>query len=270
MDDAADRAAGSARELARRIGTEHHDVLVVLGTGLASTATLLGAGDDGLPLDTLSYFPPFTAGGHVALGWSIPIDGRRVLVFGGRCHLYEGHGAAEVVHPVRTAIALGCSTVILTAASGGIRPDLGTGSIVVVEDHLNLTGHSPLVGPHFTEMSGAYDPALQQLALAAPDPAAGVVAARPGVYAQVTGPQLETPAEVHMLRTLGADVVGMSMALEAIAAREAGARVLGLALVTNPAASEESAIEVAGIGAIGADAAPAVAAIVQHVVGSLP
>lgn len=269
MDHTADRAAGSARELARRIGTEHHDVLVVLGTGLAGTAALLGA-DDGLPLDTLSYFPPFTAGGHVALGWSLPGDGRRVLVFGGRCHLYEGHDASEVVHPVRTAIAMGCTTVILTTAVGGIRPDLGTGSIMVVEDHLNLTGHSPLAGPAFVEMTGAYDPSLRASALATPDPAAtALLAPQPGVYAQVSGPQLETPAEVRLLRTLGADVVGMSMALETIAAREAGARVLGLAVVTNPAASDGAAVEVGGLGAIGAAAAPAVAAVVRHVVGSL-
>jgi purine-nucleoside phosphorylase len=270
MDDPADRAARSARELARRIGSDHHDVLVVLGTGLAGTTELLGASDDGLPLDTLPFFPPFTAGGHVPLGWSVSLAGRRVLVFGGRCHLYEGHEPAEVVHPVRTAIAAGCATVILSTATGGLRPDLETGSVMVVEDHLNLTGRSPLTGPTFVEMTGAYDPTLRALALGTPDPAAAVLARRPGVYAQIGGPQLETPAEVRMLRALGADVVGMSLALEVIAARHAGARVLGLAVVTNPAAADDAAVDVAGLAAIGAAAGPAVAAIVRHVVGSLP
>jgi purine-nucleoside phosphorylase len=268
MDDAADRAERSARELARRSGRERHDVLVVLGTGLARTAELLGAGDDGLPLDTLPFFPPFSVDGHVALGWSVSVAGRQVLLYGGRCHLYEGHAPRDVVHPVRTAMAAGCTTVVLTAAAGGLRSDLGNGSVVVVEDHLNLTGCSPLDGPVFVDMTGAYDPGLQALALAAPDPARAALARRPGVYAQVRGPQLETPAEIRMLGTLGADVVGMSMALETIAARQAGARVLGLAVVTNPAATHEAALDVAGIGAVGAAAAPAVAAIVRHVVGS--
>ncbi len=270
MDEAADRAARSARELARRIGTEHNDVLLVLGTGLSGTAELLGAGDDSLPLDTLPFFPPFAVGGHRAQGWSVPIDGRRVLILGGRSHLYEGLAPDTVVHPVRTGIAAGCSTVILTSAAGGIRPGLRTGSIMVVEDHLNLTGRSPLSGPAFVEMTAAYAPHLRAAALAAPAPAAGVVDPRPGVYVQVSGPQLETPAEVRMLRTAGADVVGMSMALETIAARDEGADVLGLALVTNPAASEEGAVDLTDIWAVGAGAAPAVAAIVRHVVGSLP
>lgn len=270
MDDAADRAARSARELARRIGIEHHDVLVVLGTGLAGTARLLGSGDDGLPLDTLPFFPPFTAGGHVSLGWSVPLGSRRVLVFGGRSHLYEGHQPVDLVHPVRMAIAAGCTTVILSAASGGIRPDLGTGSIMVVEDHINLTGRSPLTGPAFVEMTDAYDPLLRNLALASPDPAARVLVREPGVYAQVSGPQLETPAEVRMLGMLGADVVGMSMALETIAARHAGARVLGLAVVTNPAAADGAAVDLTDVAGVGDGAGPAVAAVVRHVVGSLP
>jgi purine-nucleoside phosphorylase len=268
MEDAASRAAQSARELTRRIGQDHHDVLVVLGTGLSIVAETLGAGEDSLPLDTLPYFPAYSAGGHRAHGWSVPIDGRLVLVLGGRCHLYEGLDAVEVVHPVRTGIAAGCSTVILTAAVGGIRDDLTTGSVMVVADHLNLTGCSPLVGPDFVDMGGAYAPALRDLAMGAADD--GAVSPLPGVYAQVSGPQLETPAEVEMLRRLGADVVGMSMAIETIAARQAGADVLGLALVSNPAAAHGTAIDLADVTAVGATAAPAVAAVVRRVVGSLP
>lgn len=270
MYDADDLAARSARELARRIGTDHHDVLVVLGSGLSGAAEILGAGEDSLPLDTLPSFPPYTAAGHRAHGWSLPVEGRRVLVLGGRCHLYEGIGPAEAVHPLRTGIAAGCTTVVLTTAVGGIRDDLTTGSIMVVEDHLNLTGRSPLSGPAFVDMVDAYDPRLRELALATPEPAGALISPRPGVYAQVPGPQFETPAEVRMLRTAGADVVGMSMALETIAARHAGARVLGLALVTNAAATAATALpEIAVISSVGAAAAPAVAAIVRHVVGSL-
>ncbi len=174
-----------------------------------------------------------------------------------------------MVHPLRTGIAAGCHTVMLTAAAGALRDDLATGSLMVVEDHLNLTGRSPLVGPDFVDMTDAYAPRLRALALAAPAPAAAVLATRPGVYAQLPGPQFETPAEIRMLRRAGADVVGMSMALETIAARQAGAAVLGLVLVTNPAASADTTIDVTDIAEVGIAAVPAVAAIVRHVVGSL-
>jgi len=272
MDDAAERAARSARELARRTGTDRHDVLLVLGSGLTGAAELLGAGADSLPLDTLPFFPPYTAAGHRAHGWSVPIGGRRVLILGGRCHLYEGIGAVEAVHPLRTGVAAGCTTVILTTAVGGIREDLQAGSLMVVEDHLNLTGASPLHGPEFVDMTDAYAPQLRALALSTPGTAGAIVAPRPGVYAQMRGPQFETPAEIRLLRTVGADVVGMSMALETITARHAGAEVLGLALVTNPAAGTappSSTGDLAAITAVGAAAAPAVAEVVRHVVGSL-
>ena len=272
MDDAAARAARSALELARRIGVDHHDVLVVLGSGLSGVAELLGGEDEWVPLDTLPFFPSYTADGHRAHGWSLELAGRRLLVLGGRSHLYEGLEPAEVVHPLRTGIAAGCSTVILTAAVGGIREDLIPGSIMVIEDHLNLTGRSPLVGPDFVDMVDAYSPALRALALATPDPgAAAALAERPGVYAQLPGPQFETPAEIRMLKAMGADVVGMSLALETIAARAGGVDVLGLAIVTNPAAGAEPPFsELAAIAAVGTAAAPAVAEVVRHVVGSLP
>jgi purine-nucleoside phosphorylase len=264
VTEAPDNAARTARELARRTGVEHHDVLVILGTGLAPAAEHLGATGPSIPLATLPFFPRYTATGHHAQGWSVPIGEKMVLVFGGRCHAYEGIELSEVVHPLRTGIAAGCSTVVLTAAVGGIRPDLVTGSVMAVSDHLNLTGRSPLSGPEFVDMVGAYSPALRALALSTP----GVPPMVSGVYAQVPGPQFETPAEIQMLRTLGADVVGMSMALETIAARHAGAAVLGLAVVTNTAAGTPS--EMAGIAETGAGATQTVADIVRHVVTSLP
>lgn len=272
MDDAAERAARSARELARRIGVDRHDVLIVLGSGLSGVAELLGGEEDWVPLDTLPFFPHYTAVGHRSHGWSVELAGQRLLVLGGRSHLYEGLEPAEVVHPLRTGIAAGCSTAILTAAVGGIRDDLDPGSVLVLEDHLNLTGRSPLLGADFVDMVDAYSPALRARAAATPDPgAAAALAERPGVYAQVPGPQFETPAEIRMLKALGADVVGMSMALETIAARAAGVDVLGLAVVTNPAAAAEPPLsELAAIAAVGTAAAPAVAEIIRHVVGSLP
>jgi purine-nucleoside phosphorylase len=270
MQDVLDRATHSARELARRMGVDHHDVLLVLGTGLSGAAEILGDGVNPLPLDTLPFFPQLGGAGHRALGWSVPIGQRRVLVLGGRCHLYEGLGPDAAVHPVRTGIAAGCSTVILTAAAGSVREDLATGSIMVVEDHLNLTGQSPLSGPVFVDLVDAYAPALRSLALRTPEPAAAAVAPHTGVYAQVHGPQFETPAEVRMLRAAGADVVGMSMAIETIAARHGGADVLGLALVTNRAAVSGDPPELEAISSVGRAAAPHVAAVVRHVVGSLP
>jgi purine-nucleoside phosphorylase len=261
MVEAADRAARTARELTRRTGVDHHDVLVILGTGLAGTAELLGAAGPSIPLATLPFFPHYTATGHHAQGWSVPLGDKMALVFAGRCHLYEGIDIVDVVHPLRTGIAAGCSTVVLTAAVGGIRADLLTGSVVAVSDHLNLTGRTPLIGPDFLDMVDAYSPELRQLALATP----GVAKPATGVYAQVLGPQFETPAEVAMLRTMGADVVGMSMATETIAARQAGAAVLGLAVVTNTAAGSGEHIAAAG-----AAAAPSVAEIIRHVVVSLP
>jgi purine-nucleoside phosphorylase len=263
MTDAPDNATRTARELARRTGVERHDVLVILGTGLATAAEQLGATGPSIPLATLPFFPRYTATGHHAQGWSVPIGDKMVLVFAGRCHAYEGIDLSEVVHPLRTGIAAGCSTVILTAAVGGIREDLTTGSVMAVADHLNLTGRSPLSGPEFVDMVGAYAPGLRAAALATP----GATLAE-GVYAQVPGPQFETPAEIRMLRTLGADVVGMSMAFETIAARHAGADVLGLAVVTNEAAG--AAMGTDDIAAAGATAVPVVAEIIRNVVVSLP
>jgi purine-nucleoside phosphorylase len=270
MEDAAQRAARSAAELGRRLGVDHHEVLVVLGSGLSHTGELLAEGEDAQPLETLPFWPAHTASGHRALAWSVALTGRRVLVLGGRSHLYEGLDAVEVVHPVRTGLATGARTVILTAAVGGIRADLTPGSVMVVEDHLNLTARSPLVGPASIDMVDAYARHLRALALATPPPAGGIVAAEAGVYAHVPGPQFETPAEISALRTLGADVVGMSMALETIAARHAGAEVLGLALVTNAAATAATPTAIAEVHTVGAAAAAAVADIVRHVVGSLP
>lgn len=222
-------AGRAADELARRTGAPRHDVAVVLGSGWRPAADALGDPAVEVAVADLPGFTPLGAPDHAGVARSVEVAGTRVLVLMGRTHLYEGHGPAQAVHAVRTACAAGASTVLLTNAAGGIDPSYRVGQPVLVSDHLNLTGFSPLVGPAFVDLSAAYDPALRALARELdPDLVEGV-------YAGLPGPHFETPAEIRMLRTLGADLVGMSTVLETIAARAAGARVGAIALVSNPA-----------------------------------
>ena len=226
----------SAARLAERTGRPAHDVAVVLGSGWAPAADLLGSADAEVALADLGGFPPSTVAGHTPTARSIDLGGSRVLVFLGRVHLYEGLTPAAVVHGVRTAVAAGCRAVVLTNAAGGIRPGLSVGQPVLISDHLNLTGKSPLAGAppsrgqRFVDLTDLYSARLRALAREA-DPELAE-----GVYAMLPGPHFETPAEITMLGRMGADLVGMSTALEAIAVRHLGAEVLGISLVTNPAA----------------------------------
>jgi purine-nucleoside phosphorylase len=160
----------------------------------------------------------------------VSVGETHVLGFLGRTHLYEGRGVEPVAHGVRVAAAAGCRIVILTNACGGLRPGLAVGDPVLISDHINLTGRTPLVGPRFVDLSDVYAARLRALVREI-DPSIAE-----GVYAQFHGPQYETPAEVRMAGVLGADLVGMSTALEAIAARAEGCEVLGISLVTNLAA----------------------------------
>ncbi|HLI40964.1 MAG TPA: purine-nucleoside phosphorylase [Streptosporangiaceae bacterium] len=227
-------AAASAARLVARAG--RHDVAVVLGSGWTPAADAIGAADAEIPLAELGGFPEPTVAGHAPAVRSVGTGPLRALVFLGRVHLYEGLPPSAVVHGVRTAVAAGCRAVVLTNAAGGIRPGLVVGQPVLISDHLNLTGASPLAGPppsagpRFVDLTGLYSPRLRALARDA-DPSLAE-----GVYAMLPGPQYETPAEITMLGRLGADLVGMSTVLEAIAARQLGAEVLGISLVTNLAA----------------------------------
>ena len=232
-DSAADPyelAAQAASALARATGALRHDVALVMGSGWASAADALGAAAAEVGMADLPGFVPPVVAGHGGTIRSVPVAGKRALVFLGRTHLYEGSGLASVVHGVRTAAAAGARTVVLTNAAGGLRQGMRPGQPVLIADHLNLTGRSPLVGPRFVDLTDLYSPRLRGLA-AQIDPSL-----EEGVYAQLPGPHFETPAEIRMLRILGADLVGMSTALEAIAARDAGIEVMGLSLVTNLAA----------------------------------
>ncbi len=223
-------AARAAAAVAEFTGVEHHDVAVVLGSGWAPAAAALGTPAAELPMSELPGFLPPSADGHRGQALSLVIAGKRVLVFLGRIHAYEGHDLSRVVHPVRTACAAGADVVILTNAAGGLRSDYRVGQPVLISDHLNLTARSPLVGAQFVDLVDAYSPRLREVARRV-DPGLA-----DGVYAAVPGPHYETPAEIRMLRTLGADLVGMSTVHETIAARAAGAEVLGVSLVTNLAA----------------------------------
>jgi purine-nucleoside phosphorylase len=223
-------ARQAATAIRDRTGVDEHDVAVILGSGWAPAAAELGAPTAVIPVAELPGFTPPTAEGHGGDVLSMRTGHHRVLVFVGRIHAYEGHDLAHVVHPVRAASAAGARTVVLTNAAGSLRADFAVGQPVLISDHLNLTAKSPLVGARFVDLVDAYSPRLRALAREV-DPGLAE-----GVYACLPGPHYETPAEIRMLRTLGADLVGMSTVHETIAARAAGARVLAVSLVTNPAA----------------------------------
>jgi purine-nucleoside phosphorylase len=220
----------AAVALLARIGADAVDVAVVLGSGWAPAAAELGEPSAVVPMAELPGFTPPSAAGHGGQVLALTVGDKRVLVLLGRIHAYEGHDLRHVVHPVRTACAAGARSIVLTNAAGGLREDHAVGQPVLISDHLNLTARSPLVGAQFVDLVDAYSPRLRALARDV-DPSLAE-----GVYAGLPGPHYETPAEIRMLRTLGADMVGMSTVHETIAARAAGAEVLGVSLVTNLAA----------------------------------
>jgi purine-nucleoside phosphorylase len=223
-------AAQAAAAVRDRTGVDAHPVAVILGSGWAPAADEFPAPDVVIPMAALPGFTAPTAAGHTAEVLSVRVGDYRVLIFLGRIHAYEGHDLGHVVHPVRTACAAGARTVVLTNAAGGLRPEYAVGQPVLISDHLNLTARSPLVGAQFVDLVDAYSPRLRAIARDI-DPALAE-----GVYAALPGPHYETPAEIRMLRVLGADLVGMSTVHETIAARAAGAEVLAVSLVTNLAA----------------------------------
>jgi purine-nucleoside phosphorylase len=229
----------STATLRARIGPPP-EIALVLGSGLGALADTLG---DRLciPYTEIPHMPQSAVAGHAGNLVLGELRGRRVVVMQGRVHLYEGYDAQQVVFGVRSMLRLGAKRLIVSNAAGGIRADLRPGDLMLIEDHLNLTGHNCLVGandatlgPRFPDMSAAYDPAFIERATSI---AAGLgqTLAR-GVYAGLLGPNYETPAEIRMLRTLGADAVGMSTVNEVIAAHHMGARVLGISCITNLAA----------------------------------
>ncbi|SDD19797.1 purine-nucleoside phosphorylase [Actinokineospora iranica] len=223
-------AEQAAKALAERTGADSHDLALVLGSGWRPAADQLGPAEAEVPMADLPGFIRPTVAGHGGTIRSVQVGDKRVLILLGRTHVYEGHGVARAVHGVRTAAAAGVRTVVLTNAAGCLKAGVRVGQPVLISDHLNLTAKSPLVGAEFVDLTDLYSPRLRLLAREI-DPSL-----IEGVYAGLPGPHFETPAEISMLRVLGADLVGMSTVLEAIAARAAGVEVLGLSLVTNLAA----------------------------------
>ncbi|GAB08699.1 purine nucleoside phosphorylase [Gordonia araii NBRC 100433] len=233
-------ATAAAAYIATESGVPRHDIAIVLGSGWSEAVQAFGSPVAELPMSGVPGFAAPRASGHSGTITSARVDDQRVLVLAGRTHAYEGHDLASVVHPVRTAAAAGCSTIILTNAAGAVNHSYRVGSPVLIRDHINLTARSPLVGAEFVNMVDAYSPALRATAQRVHDALDGghgvTDTLDEGVYAGLPGPQYETPAEITMLRTLGADLVGMSTVHETIAARAAGLEVLGISLVTNLAA----------------------------------
>jgi purine-nucleoside phosphorylase len=227
----AELAATAANEVLRRFGVAGVDLAFVLGSGWSSAAEAMGETVGRCPLAELPGFRAPVVQGH---GGELRVvrtrSGKLAAIFTGRTHYYEGRGVAPVVHGVRTAAAAGARVVVLTNGCGGLHLDWKPGRTVLLRDHINLTGSTPLVGPTFVDMTHTYAAGLREIARSV-DPTLPE-----GVYVQFGGPQYETPAEVRMAGVLGGDLVGMSTALEAIAAREAGMEVLGISLVTNLAA----------------------------------
>ena len=226
-------ATKASQALLERTSQEKFDVAVVLGSGWRPAADVLTENAEELlefPMAELPGFLPPSAEGHGGTIRACVIAGQRVLVLLGRTHAYEGHELWRTAHAVRTAAAAGVSTVVLTNAAGGLVEGMQVGEPVLISDHINFTAKTPLSGANFVNLVDAYSPKLRERAQEL----------RPGmreaVYAMMAGPQYETPAEIHMLRTLGAGLVGMSTVYETIAAREAGVDVLGISLVTNLAA----------------------------------
>lgn len=263
--DAFDVAREAAQFLRRRFGTESIDISLVLGSGWAAGADAVG---ESLGEVDLAQVPGFSAPVVAGHGGKLLLRrtsrGRVAAVFTGRTHFYEGRGVDPVVHGVRTAAAWGARTLVLTNGCGGLNPLWTPGTVVLISDHINLTGDTPLRGARFVDMSEAYSNRLRALARTV-DPTLPE-----GIYVQFRGPQYETPAEVRMAGILGGDLVGMSTTLETIAARAAGLEVLGLSLVTNAAAGmAETGLDHTEVLQAGRDAGPRLARLLAGIVGEL-
>lgn len=263
-------AREAAQIIREKSGIDRHDIAIILGSGWGDAATLIGTVNVDIPAADLPGFHVAQVAGHGGSITSMRIgeSGANALLLGARSHYYEGRGVGAVAHPVRTAAAAGCSTLIITNGCGGLNPAWGPGTPVLISDHINLTGDSPIEGANFVDLTNAYSPALRERAKAI-DPSLAE-----GVYVQFRGPHYETPAEVKMAGIIGGDLVGMSTSLETIAAREAGMEVLGISLVTNHAAGmSDNTLNHAEVLAAGRAAAPRIsrllAAIVSDIAGSI-
>lgn len=263
----------AARAVRARIEDFTPDVAIILGTGLGALGRAIEVGTT-VEYGEIPSFPLSTVESHAGRLLFGTLGGRRVVAMQGRFHRYEGYTLQQVTFPVRVLHALGAKTLIVSNACGGMRPDWKAGDLMLIADHINMLGDSPLVGPNdpalgprFPDMSDAYDPALR--ALARDIATRERITLREGVYVAVTGPNLETAAEYRMLRTIGADVVGMSTVPEVIVARHAGMRVLGISIITDMCVEPLEPASLEKILAVAADAEPRLTALVSAVVSAL-
>ncbi len=229
--DQLNRAAyESATTIASLSKVPKHDIAIVLGSGWVPAAEKIGSQLAEFSVSEVPHFSEPAVAGHAGKIRSVDINGKKVLIFLGRTHFYEGRGVDAVTHTVRTAAAAGCKTMILTNGCGGLNPEWSPGTPVLIKDQINFTGNSPLHGAHFVDLTNLYSTRLRALCHE-------VEPTLPeGVYVQFPGPMYETPAEITMVRNMGGTLVGMSTALEAIVARSLGMEILGISLVTNLAA----------------------------------
>ena len=229
--DQLNRAAyESATTIASLSKVPKHDIAIVLGSGWVPAAEKIGSQLAEFSVSEVPHFSEPAVAGHAGKIRSVDINGKKVLIFLGRTHFYEGRGVDAVTHTVRTAAAAGCKTMMLTNGCGGLNPEWSPGTPVLIKDQINFTGNSPLHGAHFVDLTNLYSTRLRALCHE-------VEPTLPeGVYVQFPGPMYETPAEITMVRNMGGTLVGMSTALEAIVARSLGMEILGISLVTNLAA----------------------------------
>ncbi len=269
-DPAYAAARDAAAHITRRLGD--HDAVLVLGSGWAKVADALGTVEGSVPMPDLPGFPPPAVEGHSGMAHSVACGRHRVLVLAGRSHLYEGHEVTTVVHGVRAAVMSGCRAALLSNAAGSLNAAHGPGQPVLISDQLNLTGVNPMTGAgpppdlpaRFVDLTGLYSARLRAAAQKA------TPGLPEGVYAGLFGGPYETAAEIHMLRGMGADLVGMSTVLEAIAARHLGAEVFGVSLVTNLAAGmSDDRLDHEDVLATGAASIPALATLMASVVEAL-
>ncbi|GAB3119979.1 purine-nucleoside phosphorylase [Glaciibacter psychrotolerans] len=258
-------AAVAAQEIAAATGVSAHDIALTLGSGWAKAADLIGETTHTIPAQEITGFSAPALAGHAGTLRSVLLpSGKRALVIGARTHYYEGHGVRRVVHSVRTAAATGVKTMILTNGAGGIKESWTPGTPVLISDHINLTADSPLEGATFVDLTDLYSARLRELARGI-EPTLDE-----GVYCQFRGPHYETPAEVQMAKTIGGHIVGMSTALEAIAARQAGMEILGMSLITNLAAGiQKTPLSHGEVIEAGQLAEPVISALLARIVAAL-
>jgi purine-nucleoside phosphorylase len=255
----------AAAKIAELTGVERHDIALTLGSGWAKAADLIGETTATINAVDVPGFSAPKVEGHVATIRSVLLSsGKRALILGARTHYYEGHGVRRVAHGVRTAAATGVKTMILTNGAGGIKESWAPGTPVLISDHINLTADSPLEGATFIDLTDLYSKRLREIARSVDS------SLDEGVYIQFRGPHYETPAEVQMAKAIGGHLVGMSTALEAIAAREAGMEILGFSLMTNLAAGiQTTPLNHEEVLQAGRDAEPRISALLAQIIAKL-